>query len=63
MKRRAFLTAAAGALGSASLGARQASAMGRTPVGGRVTLHLPWSTATLDPHDLRDPMAAPKTTK
>jgi peptide/nickel transport system substrate-binding protein len=58
MKRREFLTTAAAALGSASLGSREASAMGRTPVGGRVTFHLPWSTATLDPHDLRDPMAA-----
>ncbi len=32
--------------------------MGRTPLGGRVTLHVPWPTGTLDPHDLRDPMAA-----
>jgi peptide/nickel transport system substrate-binding protein len=32
--------------------------MGRTPLGGRVVFHVPWSTASIDPHDLRDPMAA-----
>ncbi len=51
--RRALL-AGAGAL----LGARVAAAMGRTPLGGHVGFHVPWPTGTLDPHDLRDPMAA-----
>jgi len=51
--RRALL----GGLG-ALLGARVTSAMGRTPLGGRVALHVPWPTGALDPHDLRDPMAA-----
>jgi peptide/nickel transport system substrate-binding protein len=58
--RRRFLAA----LGSASFAAalelspRRASAMGRTPQGGRVTLHVPWPTTSLDPHDLADPAAA-----
>jgi peptide/nickel transport system substrate-binding protein len=55
--RRGFLTglgASAIALGIPSV----ARALGRTPLGGQVTLHVPWSTATIDPHDLRDPAAA-----
>lgn len=55
--RRAFLgqvAAAAGALAVPSV----AGAMGRTPVGGRVVLRLPWPTSSIDPHDLRDPAAA-----
>jgi peptide/nickel transport system substrate-binding protein len=55
--RRRFLLAAA-AFAATPLGARSSSAMGRTPLGGRIALHVPWSTATFDPHDLRDPMAA-----
>jgi peptide/nickel transport system substrate-binding protein len=39
-------------------GSRDAMAMGRTPLGGHVSFHVPWPTGTLDPHDLRDPMAA-----
>lgn len=37
---------------------RDASAMGRTPIGGHVALHVPWPTSSIDPHDLRDPAAA-----
>jgi len=61
--RRAFLAGVAGLLGglaSAAIprGAGVAAAMGRTPLGGRFTLHLPWSTSSIDPHELRDPAAA-----
>ena len=35
-----------------------ALAMGRTPLGGRLSFHVPWPTSSLDPHDLRDPLAA-----
>lgn len=58
--RRRFLAT----LGSASfaaaldLGPGAARAMGRTPQGGRVTLHVPWPTTSIDPHDLADPAAA-----
>jgi peptide/nickel transport system substrate-binding protein len=53
--RRTFLAG----LGVAALAApRVAAAMGRTPLGGRVAFHVPWPTGALDPHDLRDPMAA-----
>jgi peptide/nickel transport system substrate-binding protein len=55
--RRRFL-ASAGASALALALDRGALAMGRTPLGGRLTLRVPWPTATLDPHDLRDPLAA-----
>lgn len=55
LPRRAFLLGAGAAVIAAS---RPAAAMGRTPLGGHVKLHVPWPTGTLDPHDLRDPMAA-----
>ncbi len=32
--------------------------MGRTPLGGRISLHWPLSTEFIDPHDLHDPLAA-----
>ncbi len=35
-----------------------ALAMGRTPVGGRLRLSVPWSLTRLDPHDQNDPAAA-----
>jgi peptide/nickel transport system substrate-binding protein len=57
IERRALL-AGLGALAGAAATARVAAAMGRTPLGGHVTFHVPWPTGTLDPHDLRDPMAA-----
>jgi peptide/nickel transport system substrate-binding protein len=53
VNRRAFLAGSLSALVTA-----RASAMGRTPLGGKLTLRVPWSTASLDPHDLRDPLAA-----
>ena len=57
LSRRAFVLGLGAA--AASAGApRDAAAMGRTPLGGRVVFHVPWPTGTLDPHDLRDPMAA-----
>jgi peptide/nickel transport system substrate-binding protein len=56
--RRESLALLAG-FGSAALAAaRSASAMGRTPLGGRAVFHVPWPTGALDPHDLSDPMAA-----
>jgi peptide/nickel transport system substrate-binding protein len=32
--------------------------MGRTPVGGALSMSLPWPTTSIDPHDLRDPAGA-----
>jgi peptide/nickel transport system substrate-binding protein len=32
--------------------------MGRVPIGGKLEMSLPWSTAQIDPHDLFDPLAA-----
>ncbi|MRG96899.1 hypothetical protein GF068_33995 [Polyangium spumosum] len=56
LSRRTFLGASLGsALALAASGAR---ALGRTPQGGRFSLHLPWPTRSIDPHDLRDPAAA-----
>src|SRR5688572_29574198 len=56
--RRAFLAQLAAAAGAIALPAVEASAMGRTPFGGRIKLHIPWPTSSLDPHELRDPLAA-----
>ncbi len=47
---RRALIAGAGAL----LATRSALARGRSPVGGRVQLRVPWPVATLDPHKLDD---------
>jgi peptide/nickel transport system substrate-binding protein len=59
--RRGLLEAsAAGSLG-ALLGAaapRSASATGRTPTGGALGFRVPWTIASLDPHDVLDPIAA-----
>jgi peptide/nickel transport system substrate-binding protein len=38
--------------------ASAAGARGRTPVGGRLAFAVPWSLATIDPHELADPGAA-----
>jgi len=54
--RRALLWGAA-ALGFGA-GARLAQAMGRVPLGGEIRLRVPFSTRSLDPHDLGDPLAA-----
>jgi peptide/nickel transport system substrate-binding protein len=58
--RRRFLTQIGVGLGAFALNARipEARAMGRTPLGGRITMHVPWPTVGIDPHDLRDPTAA-----
>ncbi|HLM72011.1 MAG TPA: hypothetical protein VK459_04960 [Polyangiaceae bacterium] len=55
--RRAFCAKFLAGLGALSLPSG-AFAMGRTPVGGRIGLHVPWPTGSIDPHDLRDPGAA-----
>jgi len=56
LSRRTFL---AGSVSSLLLGrAGLSHALGRTPHGGRFSLHLPWPTRSLDPHDLRDPAAS-----
>ncbi|HSN98240.1 MAG TPA: hypothetical protein VLS89_08075 [Candidatus Nanopelagicales bacterium] len=58
--RRAFLAQAAALVAGARVVVSDgaAAAMGRTPVGGRFTLHVPWPTSAIDPHDHRDPAAA-----
>lgn len=53
MKRRGFL---AGLIGASF--ASEASARGRTPVGGRVALRVPWPVGPIDPHRIDDPLAA-----
>lgn len=57
MKRRDFLLGSAAAA-LATTAVERAFAMGRTPLGGRVSFHVPWPTGSIDPHDLRDPLAA-----
>jgi peptide/nickel transport system substrate-binding protein len=57
IERRALLAGAGALLAGAVLPGR-AVAMGRTPVGGRFSVHVPWPTSAIDPHDLRDPAAA-----
>jgi peptide/nickel transport system substrate-binding protein len=49
----ALVTASAAAWAASS-----AEAMGRLPLGGSLTMHLPHDTSRLDPHDLFDPLAA-----
>lgn len=56
--RRGWLAGALGLSAALALGAEEARALGRTPVGGRLSLRVPWSLASIDPHDLRDPAAA-----
>jgi peptide/nickel transport system substrate-binding protein len=53
VKRRAFLATA----GLAAIASR-AFALGRTPVGGTLRFHVPYSLGAIDPHDLGDPAAA-----
>src|SRR5262245_61179049 len=50
--RRALL------VGGAMLGARLARARGRSPMGGRISLHVPWPLGTIDPHRLDDAACA-----
>ncbi|HVJ91834.1 MAG TPA: hypothetical protein VM580_18670 [Labilithrix sp.] len=35
-----------------------AHARGRTPIGGRITMRLPWPIGTIDPHRIDDPASA-----
>lgn len=51
-------TAAAVALALGVSPAREASARGRTPVGGRLSLRVPWPVRAVDPHRLDDAAAA-----
>jgi peptide/nickel transport system substrate-binding protein len=53
IRRRTFLGAAA-----ALALARGSLARGRLPVGGRITVSLPWPTASVDPHRVDDATAA-----
>ena len=59
LSRRSALSAA-GALTFTTLlrPSREAHARGRTPVGGRLSLRVPWPVLTLDPHRLEDATAA-----
>ncbi|MFT3774905.1 MAG: hypothetical protein QM820_56885 [Minicystis sp.] len=57
VSRRQLLTILSGSALSMVID-RSALAMGRTPLGGRLSFHIPWPTASLDPHELRDPLAA-----
>ncbi len=55
-RRHALL--AAGLLASqALLGARISLARGRTPLGGRLSIRVPWPVASMDPHRLDDAAA------
>ncbi|HEX4513834.1 MAG TPA: hypothetical protein VH054_09870, partial [Polyangiaceae bacterium] len=40
--------------GAALLATRNAFSRGRSPIGGRVQLRVPWPVAALDPHKLDD---------
>ena len=55
--RRALLTATASSL-AASLASRASRATGRTPFGGRLSLHAPWPLTSIDPHRIDDAAAA-----
>lgn len=60
LSRRDALKALGATLGGlAGLGtAHQASARGRMPVGGRISVRVPWPVTTIDPHRLEDAAAA-----
>lgn len=57
MNRRRFLLGGASVV-TALLHGAHSSARGRTPVGGRVSMRLPWPVATMDPHRIDDANAA-----
>lgn len=57
LSRRALLGAAA-ASGVLLATAPRASARGRTPGGGQISLHVPFGLGAVDPHRLDDPAAA-----
>lgn len=54
ISRRAFLGGAA----SIALASRNAFALPRLPVGGKIAMRLPWSLGSIDPHRLDDGAAA-----
>lgn len=56
LSRRALLAGAAGL--AVALSPDPGRAAGRSPVGGRLALHLPWPVAAIDPHRLDDAAAA-----
>lgn len=56
LSRRTFVSGVLAC--GAGMSAGDALALGRTPHGGRVSFSLPWSTRSIDPHDLRDAGAA-----
>jgi len=58
LTRRRWLSAALGITAAMTFGAEEAHALGRTPLGGKITMRVPWSLGSIDPHDLRDPAAA-----
>src|SRR4051794_25108961 len=60
ISRRRFLAQMSVGLGAMAIATRAslALAMGRTPQGGRLAMHVPWPTVGIDPHDLRDAAAA-----
>lgn len=55
--RRRFLAASIAGVGALALD-RDARARGRSPVGGRASLRIPFAVASIDPHRLDDPAAA-----
>ena len=57
MRRRDLLVAMAAVLATGWLG-RPAFGLGRIPVGGRLTMSLPWPLGSIDPADPCDPTAA-----
>jgi len=57
LTRRAMLGGSLGAAATLALQS-EAQALGRVPIGGRVSMRVPWSTRRIDPHDLFDPLAA-----
>lgn len=59
LSRRGWLSGALGVTAGIALGFEdEALALGRTPVGGKLAMRVPWALGSIDPHDLRDPAAA-----
>lgn len=46
------------AIGASAFSARSAHARGRMPIGGRLSLRVPWPVVAMDPHRLEDATAA-----
>ncbi|MBX3193096.1 MAG: hypothetical protein KF819_39290 [Labilithrix sp.] len=57
LSRRSILAGGLGATLAASI-PREAWARGRTPVGGKLSLRVPWPMHAIDPHRIDDPTAA-----